>query len=68
MANGNLHAQPADGDQSAGELISFLPGGLPALAGIRRERKFASRNARKRTLIPAALDRTDRSVSAQRSR
>jgi hypothetical protein len=56
-------------DKSAGGLIRFCPGGLPALAGTRHERLFAARNARMRYFISAALDRTeDRIVSVQRSR
>ena len=68
MANGHLYVHAIDGDTSAGELIPFCPGGLPALAGTRRERAFAVRNARTHAFISAALDRTDRIVSALRSR
>ena len=67
MGNGNLDVHAVDIDESAGELISFWPGGLPARAGTRHERQFASRNPRMRTFISAALDRTDGIVSVQRS-
>jgi len=68
MPNGNLHGHAVTSYESAGEPILTCPGGLPALAGTRHERRFAARNPRMRTLISAALDRTDRIVSAQRSR
>ena len=58
MANGKFYVC-ADNDTSAGELIPFGLGGLPALAGTRRERAFAARNARMHAFILAALDRTD---------
>jgi hypothetical protein len=67
MATGNLHAHAVDFDKSAGGLIWFCPGGLPALAGTRHERQFAARRARMPSFISAALDRTDRIVSVQRS-
>jgi hypothetical protein len=69
MANGNFHMHAADGDTSAGELIPFRPGGLPAPAGPRGGRPFAPRKTRMRIFISAALGRTeDRIVSALRSR
>jgi len=68
MANGNLDVHAGNIDESAGGLIWLCPGGLPALAGTRHGRQFAARNARMRSFISAALDRTDRIVSAQRSR
>ena len=58
MANGNFYVC-ADNDTSAGELIWSCPGGLPALAGTRRERAFAVHNARMHAFISAALDRAD---------
>ena len=67
MANGNFYVC-ADNDTSAGEPILTCPGGLPALAGTRREWAFAVRNARMHAFISAALDRTGRIVSALRSR
>jgi hypothetical protein len=45
MGNGNLDVHAVDIDESAGELISFCPGGLPARAGTRHERQFAVRRA-----------------------
>jgi hypothetical protein len=68
MANGHLDVHAGDSDKSAGALIRSCPGGLPALAGTRRERVFAVRNAHMRTFISAALDRTDGIVSARQSR
>ncbi len=65
MANGNFYVHAVDGDTSAGELIPFCPGGLPALAGTRQMRRFAVRKARMHTFISAALDRTDRIVSVR---
>jgi hypothetical protein len=67
MATGNLHAHAVDFDKSAGELIAFCPGGLPALAGTRHQRQFAARKVRRPAFISAALDRTDGLVSVQRS-
>jgi hypothetical protein len=68
MANGNLHVHTVDTDTLAGGLTLICPGGLPALAGT-RGRRFASRKARNRTLVSAALNRTeDRIVSVRRSR
>jgi hypothetical protein len=65
MANGNFDVHAADGDTTAGELILFCPGGLPALAGTRHERHFALRNPRMRIFVSAALDRTDRLVAVR---
>jgi hypothetical protein len=67
MPNGNRCVRAnADIDTSAGGLIWFCPGGLPALAGTRHEQRFAARKARMRSFISAALDGTeDRIVSVR---
>jgi hypothetical protein len=72
MANGDPYVRAVERiyaciDKSSGRLI--CSGGLPALAGTRRERQFEARNLRARYFVSAALDGTrDRIVSAQRSR
>jgi hypothetical protein len=68
MANGNCDVHAVD-SKSAGGLISCCPGGLPALAGTRQDRRLAACVPRMPIFISAALDRTEATiVPVRRSR